>query len=362
MPPTRRAFLASVAAIPLPLLAKVEQVYPADRKRYSDPTTEFEVLRLTDPAYESCLPFCQNRPVSRKGGFLIYASDRSGSMQAMRMDLKSGESAALTSAASLRPSSVTLMPDERSLCYLDGSSLIISGISTGKLRKFYNLTADTECGGFSVSEDGGHVFLVELKGQSSRLRLISLLRGSAETVLEASGRILDPLPRPWRSGILYRREDGTLWLVNYDGQQNRKLRVAPGNVVKAIWSPDGRTVLYLSVQEQPQRKHVLRESTPDTNADQQIAPTTQFADFGRNADASVFVGASGSVAQPHILLLVRSVKREFTLCEHKSKNMAVVSVQFAPDNRRIYFQTDRHGKPAIYSMAVDRLVEASQSE
>ena len=301
MPPTRRAFLASMTVVSFPLVAKDDQNYPADRTRYLDPTTEFEVLRLTDPAYESCLPVTQNRPAARKGGFLVYASDRSGSLQAMRMDLKNGESTVLTTAAALRPGSVTVMPDERSLCYLDGRSLVISSLSAGKIRKVYDLGTDSECGGFSISEDGAHAFLVELKGQASRLRLISLLRGGATTVLEVNGRILDPLPRPWRSGILYRREDSSLWLVNYDGQQNRKLRLAPGNIPKAIWSPDGRTVLYLSVQEQPQRKHVLRECTPDTNADQQVAPTTQFADFGRNADASVFVGASGSVAQPHIL-------------------------------------------------------------
>jgi len=30
---------------------------------------------------------------------------------------------------------------------------------------------------------------------------------------------------------------------------------------------------------------------------------------------------------------------------------------FSPDAQRIYFQSDRHGKPAIYSLHVERLVE-----
>ena len=64
---------------------------PSAATRYSDPATEFPVFRLTDPAHTSVLPPHYARAISRKGGFLLYASDASGSMQAYRMDLKSGQ-------------------------------------------------------------------------------------------------------------------------------------------------------------------------------------------------------------------------------------------------------------------------------
>jgi oligogalacturonide lyase len=35
---------------------------------------------------------------------------------------------------------------------------------------------------------------------------------------------------------------------------------------------------------------------------------------------------------------------------------------FSPDSQRIYFQSDRHGRPAIYSVAIDRLVEETPVE
>ncbi len=361
-PPGRRAFTAFLAALPALAAVKPETRLPSDRKRYADPATEFEVLRLTDPGYTSILPVSRNRPVSRGGDALLYASDRDGTLQALRMDLKSGESAVLTSAKSMQPWSLTMLPGERALCYFDGGALTLMNLSNRKTHVVYEVPAGQECVSLSVSEDGMHAFLVEAKGVGSRLRLIPLMRGAATTVVESDGRLLDPRPRPKRAGILYRRDDATLWLVNYDGQQNRKLRVGAGRVVRALWSPDGRTVLYLSIQEEPKRIHAIRECTPDTNADSLVALTTQFADFERNPDASVFVGVCGSLAQPHILLLVRQVKREFTLCEHKSSDARAVAAQFSSNSQRIFFQSDRHGKPAIYSMAIEKLVEQTMSE
>jgi oligogalacturonide lyase len=35
---------------------------------------------------------------------------------------------------------------------------------------------------------------------------------------------------------------------------------------------------------------------------------------------------------------------------------------FAPDAQRIYFQSDMHGKPALYSVHVERLVEKIEGD
>ncbi len=105
----------------------------------------------------------------------------------------------------------------------------------------------------------------------------------------------------------------------------------------------------------------LRENTPDTGADALIAPTSQFVHFGRNGDASVFVGASGSKASPHVLLLLRMTRREFTLAEHRASDPAMVAPIFSPMSQRVFFASDRHGKPAIYSMSVEKLVEETES-
>ena len=159
--------------------------------------------------------------------------------------------------------------------------------------------------------------------------------------------------------MLYRRAGG-VWLANVDGKQNYRLRLADGQALAATWSPDGRSVLYLNVPPDTHKLRNIREFTPDTNEDKAISDTTQYACFERNADGSVFVGASGSKASPHVLLLVRAVRREFTLCEHRASDPAMVSPIFSPNSQNVFFVSDQHGKPAIYRIAVDKLVESTE--
>jgi oligogalacturonide lyase len=339
------------------------QILPTEVKRYRDSATEFEVYRLTDPAHQSWLPASFERAVSRRDSFLIYSSDRGGTVQAYRMDLKSGQSKVLTRAENLARESLTLSADERSLYYLDGRSMFLASLTSGRTREVHRIEEGFEQGrGFSVSEDGLYAALVEQKPGVNRLRLIALRTGMAQTLLESPEPISDPMPRPRRAGLLYRRGSDELWLVNFDGGQNRKLRLAAGGVGPATWSQDGRTVVYLNFPADPKTLNNLRESTPDTNEDRLVAATSQFISFGRNADSSVLVGASGSKASPYVLLLVRSAKRELTLCEHRASDPHMVAPIFAPNSQRIFFQSDKDGKLAIYSMFVDKLVAETEVE
>ena len=283
-------------------------------------------------------------------------------MQAYRMDLKNGQSRSLTEAGDLASDSLALA-DERTLCYRDGRSLFLGNLASLHAREVYRIDDQFEAGrGFSISEDGLYAALVEQKPGSSRLRLIAMRTGTAVTLAEGSDPISDPMPRPKRSGMLYRRGDNELWLVNFDGAQNRRLRLAEGSIGSAVWSADGRTVLYLNFPVNSKQLNNVRECTPDTNEDKFIANTSQFVAFNRNGDSSVFIGASGSKASPYVLLLVRSVKRELTLCEHRASDPRMTAPMFSPNSQRVFFQSDRDGKMAIYAMTVDRLVAETETE
>jgi oligogalacturonide lyase len=165
-----------------------------------------------------------------------------------------------------------------------------------------------------------------------------------------------------RAQVLYRNGDQALWLVNSDGTQNRQLKTAEGRLGPANWSPDGKALLYLHLPADPTQLNTIRELVPDTNTDKLVAKTSQFAHFGFNRDSSVFVGASRNQASPTVLLLLRVTRREFSLCEHKASRPEMTAPIFAPDSQRIYFQSDRHGKLAIYCMQVEKLVEKTESE
>ena len=358
---TRRLFVASLASAGA-CLADNGQSYPSEAKRYTDEATENIVIRLTDPAHQSWLPAPYNRAISHKSDFLIYAGDRSGSVEAYRLDLKNGQSRTLTGAPDLVPASLTLAPEEHEFAFLAGRSLYLARLNGGHTREVYRLEEGFHFGtGFSLSEDGLVAALVEAKPGLSRLRLITMRSGTAATLGESSDPISDPQPRPKRAGLLYRKGD-ELWVVNYDGAQNRKLRIAPGGLVTALWSADGRTIDYLNVPADRKQLNNIREFTPDTNEDQFVSATSQFAAFNRNSDTSVFVGASGSKASPYMLLLVRSVKRELALCQHRASDPRQVTAFFSPNSQRVVFQSDRDGKMAIYSIAVDRLVEETETE
>src|SRR5215470_6483842 len=304
---TRRAFLAALSYSALDAEVEKGKNFPPEWKRYPDPATEFDVYRLTDPAYSSRLPASYNHVVSRRHGFLIFTSDRAGSDQVLRMDLKTGELRQLTQAKELDPASVTLTPDERGFCFFDGPSLRMSILATLRDREIYRVPDGWTRGeGASLTGDGISALFFETRGSSARLRRISTARGAATTMVETPFAGSHPLARPRRAQALYRQSSDALWLVNFDGQQNRKLRTAAdGKIASAIWAPNGRTILYLHVPDDKTKLAAIREHTPDENLDKQIATTSQFAAFQSNSDSSVFVGASRNRNSPDILILLR---------------------------------------------------------
>jgi oligogalacturonide lyase len=357
----RSALLSGMAAAKLWAVGGKGAAFPSDWKRYADPTTEWEVVRLTDPSYTSTLPAYYGRIMARNSGSMVFCSDRGGSLQAFHMDLKNGGTKQLTDTEELDPQSVTLTPDNHSICYFAGRALCITPLSSLKQRELYRIPDGWErCPGMSVGPDGTHATFAERRGEASRLRMVSLVQGIPRTVVDASFVISDPISRPMRAQVLYRHGDESLWLVNSDGTQNHQLKTAEGRVGPANWSGDGHTVLYLNLPADPTQLNNIRELTPDSNSDKLVAKTSQFAHFGFNRDTSVFVGASRNRASPTVLLLLRITRRELTICEHKASHAEAVAPRFAPDSQRVYFETDRDGKPAIYCMHVEKLVEKTE--
>lgn len=350
-----------MAASRLRAASSIGRHLPSDRVDYPDPATEFNVSRLTNPSYSSFLPAYYAFALARRRNLLLFSSDRAGPLQAFQMDLKNGNWRQLTEAADLDAGSLSLLPDERSFCFFDGQSLRQASLSSLRGREIYRVPGGwRHGGGCAVAGDGVHAVFVETREDTFRLRLVGIAKGDAATVVETTEAISEPIPRPGRAGIIYRRR-GSLWLVNYDGEQDRPLKLAAGEIGPAFWSPDGKTILYLNYPEERRMLHAIREHTPDANQDELLSRTSQFVHFGGNRDSSVFVGASGSKASPYILILLRSTHRELTLCEHRASDPVTVAPRFSPDSQHVYFQSDRHGKPAIYTLRVDKFVAKTET-
>jgi oligogalacturonide lyase len=351
---TRRAFVAA-----LPFLGRAAEIYRSESKRLRDPATEFEITRLTDPSFNSWLIPPPGRSIVGRNNALLYCSDRDGAVQAYRLDLKSGESRRLTSATKLDRATVAYLPDEHTVCFFEENTLFAA--SGTRQRTVYEVESGWErTPAFTITDDGNHALLVERKGNKRRLQMITIGRGAAGTVVEADEDINFVRPRPKRASILYGR-DNSLWLVDYTGQNNRRLKTPAGTPAQALWSADGKSFTYLRIPESETELNDLREHVPDTNEDKKIASTSQFVTFSRNSDASVFAGVSRNKASPYILILLRVAHRELTVAEHRARNPQDVTVLFTPNSQRLLWDTDREGKFAIYSLAVERFVENTET-
>ena len=351
----RRLFLASLAAATYAAEPTAKgRVFPSVAVRYPDPATEITILRLTDPHFNSALPASGNRGATARQ--LLYASDFTGSWQAFRLDLKSKESRQLTEAEHLDPASLALLQSEKGFWHFDGPHLIETTFSGFKTREIHRIPEGFEkLPGASYSDDAQYASWVEKGPSSYRLQLLHIPHGTVQTLIESPEELSGPLLRPHGASLIYRNRS-ELWSIHVDGQQNTRLPLAEGETLQAQWSADGHAVEYLNRPADPKKLTSIREWTPESGADAQVAATSQFVRFQANADASVYVGASGSKASPYLLLLIRAARRELTLAEHRASDPALVAPAFAPNSQFVVFISDRHGKPAIYWIAVDKLV------
>jgi len=358
---TRRALMWGLLGGALHAVQK-RKLWPSEQRRYLDPATEFTIERLTNPAYSSRLPSPPARAIARRGGFLLFSSERSGSWQLYRLDERSGQAQQLTQAAAVDPHAFTLVGNDDSFCYLDEGLVRRVDLEGLKERVLYRLPPGWRLeGGLSPSADGKEIALVETDGRRWVMRLIASKRGRVNTVLERAAPLRAPLLDPRRRQVLYLHQEGA-FLCGRNGEANQRVPAPPGAVTQAMWSADGRAILYLHRPAEKNKLVAIREYDWQRHTDRLVAETSQFACFAVNSDGSVFVGASANVASPHVLLLLRVTRRELTLCEHRATDASSVCPTFSPDSRRLYFQSDREGKSALYRMALERLIEPTDLE
>jgi oligogalacturonide lyase len=347
---TRRTLLALLpAALPAQLKKRTQPLTAVGEfVAFPDPVTEARVVRLTSPANSSWLPAPQNRFISVKGRFLICSSDRNGSAAPFQLDLHAGLAHPLGETTALSPQSLWLDDGQRTLYLLDGGELKEIRLANRRMR--------TIAEGVDAFAPAAGDFMVVRRG------VLQLL--NAGTAIAHAGTAIanDVAPfclmRPGGSGCLFMREDSPDAREYWLGGQDKPVLLAKGRVSSPFWSPGGKSLLFLRDVEGPNGVFAeIHEVAVDGGVERCVAPTSQFAAFAPNGDASVFVGASRSKAQPTVILLLRSVKRELTLCEHRASHPAGVSPIFSPDSRRVYFESDHEGKQALYSVNVEQLVE-----
>ena len=245
----------------LPALAHATDLLPSESKKVRDPATEFELTRLTDPVSNAWLLPPHARSVISRSTALLYCSDRSGSTQAYRLDLKSGESRPLTSASKMDRNTVSYLPDERTVCYFDGPALVTANGS--RVRTIYEVENGWErTAGFTLTEDGNHALIGERQGDKRRIRLVPTRRGTATNVIEIDEDITFIRHRPRRASLLYGQPD-SLWLVDYTGENHRKLRTSAGTPIQALWAVTAKPFCTFGFRRAKPNCTSMREHMPE---------------------------------------------------------------------------------------------------
>lgn len=305
--------------------------------RFLDGTTETPVVRLTALTSSNSLPAAENRAISVKGRFLVFSSDRSGAASPFRLDLRSGQVSQLLATKDLDVSSLTLDTAARLLLFREGRDLKQLAIGSKKVQTLAENVGQFSLGG-SPSD---FLFIREQK----------VWKGPEQRLIAEDADWCQV--RPGDQGSIFSRPAGEdtheLWFCDLR-QAAKPIRLAAAPVSMPCWSNDGRSVFFL-------RNRSLYEVVPETGSEQKLGGMSQFVSFSANADGSVFVGAVQSKAQPTINLLLRSPAREFTLCEHRASQPQLCAPVFSADSKRVYFNSDFQGKPAIYSVNVEALIE-----
>ena len=315
-----------------------------------DPATENLIVRLTNPTYTSVNPPPQNRHVSSKSRFVLYGSDRMGALSPYHLDLKTAAVRPLADTKAFRPDTLAMDLQERNCFFVDGGSLQQINLSNLKARTLAEDVSDFHINGT------GNTLVVLRRGKLERLE------GDNRTVL-ADNVTTRGIVSPAGSSVCFSREEGasgtSLWRVPVEG--GAPVLLAKGAVSCPNWNPDSESLLFLrQIQSDRGLATLIREVSLDGRDEGTVAQTSQFISFAPNADGTVFIGASRSKAQPHVVLLLRSARREMTLCEHHCSHADMVRPVFSPNSRRVYFASDRHGKSALYVVNVELLVEPTE--
>jgi len=275
---TRRDFIKKTSAIlaaPAVLsfaetTGKKGQVYPDQRRKYTDSKTGKTVWQMTDtPGCTTHAQYFTQPGTTPDGRWLLYGSDRGGEkghLDLFKMDLKTGESVQLTeSKRNLIPRWSHISQDGKEIYFIEDTSLFRAvNIETLEERDLCRVENCFRPHQISVSPDNKNlidgIFMENkdeadfLKGKGflirSALVVISTDSGKAHRLLDGNTPLSHAQYCPADPKLILYCHAGPwwqvqrMWLVNSDGTGNRPIFIQTKfeGAGHEFWAADGKTI------------------------------------------------------------------------------------------------------------------------
>ena len=324
----RRAFLSSFA----PTVAAVQGRSSGRGARFDnrasvapDALTGRLTYRLTPPDHLHHLPHYHHRFLSRKNSFALVASERSGSRQFFRLNLRRNDILQLTEGPDIHSYSATLDHKENKFFFLQGNELKRASARGGRARRIYRSQPGWRMTGhLAVSDQTRYAAVIEMQKEDwvdsfeeqfakrprCRIQLVDLRSGQGRLLVGENKWLAHPRFRPGTTEVLYCHEGPwgeveRLWLMRPGaaGPKNLRPREGEEELGHEYWSGSGHEVCYVYYPDRTGRGATVRCVDVESGKERIVSRCSRFGWLTANNDNSDIVGASSSLAGPNIYIL-----------------------------------------------------------
>lgn len=365
---------------------------PLSFRRYHDPDTGHEILRLTPPHIICHRNYFYQKCFTQDGRHLLFGGEFEGHRNYYLLDLERQMATQLTEGAGDNTFGGFLSQDDRSLWYVkDQRELRRVDLESLEEHRVYDVDEQWVAYGTWVANSTCTKLVgIEIKksdwrpldtwqafrdffftAPECRLITIDLQTGEQRTLLQEKRWLGHPIYRPNDdSTVAFCHEgprdviDARMWLINEDGSGLRKVRQHEDNesFTHEFWVPDGSALYYVAHNEGDAHRY-LWKADPHTLENTRLRAIPPCSHLMSNHDGTLVVGdgaphKTGDVDlnDPYIWLFDLEKNTQRPLCRHDSswkvldndRQVTHPHPSFTPDNQWVLFSSDNEGMPALW--------------
>ena len=365
---------------------------PLSFRRYQDPDTGHELLRLTPPHIICHRNYFYQKCFTRDGQHILFGGEFEGHRNYYLLDLNRQQATQLTEGVGDNTFGGFLSADDQSLWYVKNQREL-RRVDLASLEEYRVYEVDDDWvayGTWVANSDCTKMAGIEIRQSDwrpldtwqafrdffftrpeCRLITIDLQTGEQRTLLQEKRWLGHPIYRPNDdSTVAFCHEgprdaiDARMWLINEDGSNLRKVRQhQPGeSFTHEFWVPDGSALFYVAHNDGDAHRY-LWQADPTTLENTRLRTLPPCSHLMSNQDGSLVVGdgaphKTGNIDlnDPYIWVFDLHSNTQKPICRHGSswkvidgdRQVTHPHPSFSPDNNWVLFSSDNEGMPALW--------------